>query len=154
VLKEDVVEISWCYVRRYSTDWNTLNSTCVLYQHHESSWNTPAWDERIHINARNEAPKVLRQSSLLQCPIQLKLNIFVFLLVDLASKTESTSPNSLIYIDWILQGWSRLVISSFLKEVLNKLLVSALTTMKFFLTVTELHAKFLLSRAELAHKNT
>ena len=43
-----------------------------------------------------------------------------------------------------------MVISGFLKEVLNELLVSALTTTKLFLTVT----KFILSHAELAHENT
>jgi hypothetical protein len=42
------------------------------------------------------------------------------------------------------------VISTFLKEVLNELLVSLLTTMKLFLTVT----KVILSHAELAHENT
>ena len=60
------------------------------------------------------------------------------------------------------------MISSFLKEFLNKLLVSALITTKFFLTATELptkliltttkfllsNTKFFLCNAELAHENT
>jgi len=50
-----------------------------------------------------------------------------------------------------------MMISSFLKEFLNKLLVSALITTKFFVTTTKLIltvTKFFLSNTQLAHENT
>ena len=60
------------------------------------------------------------------------------------------------------------MISSFLKELLNELLVSALITTKFFLTptkliltttkliltATELPTKLILSNTQFAHENT